>query len=57
MMSFQQFSKKLRAENLAELEFLYQEIFNNRIYHPDFIQLNANDVVFDVGANIGVFAY
>lgn len=35
--------------------WLYREIFENRDYLQNGIELNAGDIVFDVGANIGMF--
>ncbi|HEX4143247.1 MAG TPA: FkbM family methyltransferase [Pirellulales bacterium] len=41
--------------NKAETEFVYREIFQDRIYLRHGITLRDGDVVFDVGANIGLF--
>ena len=38
-----------------ETDFLYQEIFEQEIYTHHQIRLAADDCVFDVGANIGLF--
>uniref|UniRef100_UPI00261D43A4 FkbM family methyltransferase n=1 Tax=uncultured Aquimarina sp. TaxID=575652 RepID=UPI00261D43A4 len=37
----------------AELEFLYKEIFETDTY-SSYIDINEGDVIFDVGANIGI---
>lgn len=39
----------------AETKFVYQEIFEDRVYFRHGISLRAGDTVFDVGANIGLF--
>ncbi|XNR95347.1 FkbM family methyltransferase [Streptomyces sp. R-74717] len=39
----------------SETEFLYQEIFAQRCYLQHGVELRPGDVVFDVGANIGMF--
>jgi phthiocerol/phenolphthiocerol synthesis type-I polyketide synthase E len=39
----------------AETQQFYRDIFDNRIYLKNGIRLRPNDVVFDVGANIGLF--
>jgi 31-O-methyltransferase len=39
----------------GEAEFLYREIFTERCYLRRGIELRPGDVVFDVGANIGMF--
>ncbi len=41
--------------NPAETDFLYQEVFELRSYLRHGVTLHEGDVVFDVGANIGVF--
>nr|BBD84695.1 non-ribosomal peptide synthetase [Chromobacterium sp.] len=41
--------------NAAETEFLYEEIFEDRIYLKHGIRLDDDACVFDVGANIGLF--
>lgn len=38
------------------LNFLFQEIWIDEIYAPAGYEIKANDVVIDIGANIGVFA-
>ena len=40
----------------VNLDFLFQEIWVDEIYAPPGYEIHANDVVFDIGANIGVFA-
>jgi len=40
--------------NTAETAVLFREIFTNRCWLPDEVDLSAGDVVVDVGANIGV---
>jgi FkbM family methyltransferase len=41
--------------NEAETEFVYKEIFRDRVYLQHGISLHDGDCVFDVGANIGLF--
>lgn len=41
--------------NAYETDYLYDEIFVDRSYMADGIELQPGDVVFDVGANIGLF--
>lgn len=41
--------------NKAETEFVYREIFQERVYLRHGIRLQDGDCVFDVGANIGLF--
>jgi amino acid adenylation domain-containing protein/FkbM family methyltransferase len=43
-------------QNKAETDFLYHEIFEGESYLQHGITLNAHACVFDVGANIGLFA-
>ncbi|HUQ56446.1 amino acid adenylation domain-containing protein [Lentzea sp.] len=40
----------------AETEFLYREIFEQRVYLRHGVRLGADACVFDVGANIGMFS-
>jgi amino acid adenylation domain-containing protein/FkbM family methyltransferase len=40
----------------AETDFVYREIFEERIYLKHGVTLADGDVVFDVGANIGMFS-
>ena len=42
--------------NEAETEYVYNEMFNDKIYFRHGISLSEGDVVFDVGANIGLFS-
>ena len=42
--------------NRNEAEIIYKEIFEEEVYLKHGINLNDNDVVFDVGANIGLFS-
>ncbi|MFM2296250.1 MAG: hypothetical protein RLZZ350_2663 [Verrucomicrobiota bacterium] len=42
--------------NEYETEFLYKELFTERVYLKHGIQLTRNSVVVDVGANIGLLA-
>ncbi|MFJ8234014.1 FkbM family methyltransferase [Streptomyces sp. NPDC094448] len=41
--------------NQGEAQFLYREIFTERCYLRNGIELRPGDVVFDIGANIGMF--
>jgi amino acid adenylation domain-containing protein/FkbM family methyltransferase len=43
-------------QNRNETEYLYQELFEHRIYLRHGIELPADACVFDVGANIGLFS-
>lgn len=47
---------KIRALSRGEARLLYQEIFDNGVYLRHGIELAEGDVVFDVGANIGLFS-
>ena len=42
--------------NKGETEWLYEEIFEDDLYTSKQIKLNPGAVVFDCGANIGMFA-
>jgi len=42
--------------NQAETEHFYHDIFDNRVYHRNGIELADDAIVFDVGANIGLFS-
>ena len=44
------------APNALEAAVLYREIVEERTYERHGIRIQADDVVFDVGANIGLFA-
>lgn len=43
-------------KNRTETDFLFSEIFADNVYFRNGIQLSENACVFDVGANIGMFA-
>jgi FkbM family methyltransferase len=47
---------ELANMNLAEIRFLHDEIFVGQVYLRGGITLRENAVVFDVGANIGMFS-
>lgn len=42
--------------NSSETAFLYEEIFENRTYDKYGVHIKEGDVIFDVGANIGMFS-
>jgi FkbM family methyltransferase len=42
--------------NASETSFLYQEIFEGGLYLKHGITISSGDIVFDVGANIGLFS-
>jgi len=42
--------------NRNEAKLIYQEIFDDEVYLQHGIELHDDDVVFDVGANIGLFS-
>ena len=44
------------AGSRTELEFIYRELFEEHCYERHCIQLRANAVILDVGANVGLFA-
>jgi len=46
----------LAAMNIAEVRFLHDEIFVDEVYLRGGIVLRSDAVVFDVGANIGMFS-
>ena len=48
--------KKIYFLNEQEALFLYDDIFVRQSYLQHGITLKAGDVVFDIGANIGLFA-
>lgn len=35
---------------------IFKDIYENHVYTPDGFMINENDVVFDIGANVGVFS-
>ncbi|MBN2532033.1 MAG: SDR family NAD(P)-dependent oxidoreductase [Spirochaetales bacterium] len=43
-------------QNKYETEFVYNEIFVEKVYTKNGITINPGDCVFDVGANIGLFS-
>ncbi|OBP13495.1 hypothetical protein A5320_18280 [Rheinheimera sp. SA_1] len=47
---------KIAHLNSYESNYLFQEIFVDRVYEHHGITLAPGDVVFDIGANIGLFA-
>ncbi|AHH99269.1 hypothetical protein GCM10010174_50290 [Kutzneria viridogrisea] len=47
---------RIEGINRHETEFLYEEIFRRRTYLPEGLSLPPGAVVFDVGANIGVYS-
>lgn len=42
--------------NGSEKDYMYNEIFNDSVYLKNGITINDGDVIFDVGANIGMFS-
>jgi FkbM family methyltransferase len=50
--------KKIKPFNSIESNsfFTIQEIFYEKIYDKDFVKLSVNDVVVDIGANVGFFS-
>ncbi len=46
---------QVRHQNRNETEFIYDQIFGQRIYLRHGVKLRDGDCVFDVGANIGLF--
>lgn len=44
------------CRNKEELNFLYEEIFENKMYMKHGISLEDNSIVIDAGANIGMFS-
>ena len=40
----------------ATAEYVYQEIFEDEVYLKHFINIQEGDVIFDIGANIGLFS-
>jgi FkbM family methyltransferase len=50
-------SKQVKLSNLGDDLFpIVTEIFYDKVYERDFVRLNINDVVVDIGANYGVFS-
>jgi amino acid adenylation domain-containing protein/FkbM family methyltransferase len=47
---------RIASINANETRYLYKEIFEDRVYLREGIRLPADAVVFDVGANIGMFS-
>lgn len=47
---------EIKHINKYETDFLYKEIFVDKIYLKNNIEISDNSVIFDVGANIGMFA-
>ncbi|GAA2487516.1 hypothetical protein GCM10010393_18570 [Streptomyces gobitricini] len=48
--------RRIAGVNAHETAFLYEEIFVRRAYLPDGVRLPPDAVVFDVGANIGLYS-
>jgi amino acid adenylation domain-containing protein/FkbM family methyltransferase len=46
---------QVRHQNRNETEFIYDQIFSQRMYLRHGVKLRDGDCVFDVGANIGLF--
>jgi FkbM family methyltransferase len=46
----------INAPEQVKVDFLFHEIWLDKSYSPTGYEINANDVVLDIGANIGVFA-
>ncbi|MFY9618164.1 MAG: FkbM family methyltransferase, partial [Pyrinomonadaceae bacterium] len=46
----------IASQNKNETDFMYKEIFEEKIYLQHGIRLKDGDCVFDVGANIGMFS-
>jgi FkbM family methyltransferase len=50
-------SKQVKLSHLGDDLFpIVTEIFYDKVYERDFVRLNINDVVVDIGANYGVFS-
>nr|QEO74779.1 condensation domain-containing protein [uncultured bacterium] len=45
----------IAQQSQVETDFMYEEIFNQRVYLKYGLTLNEGDCVFDVGANVGLF--
>ena len=48
--------KVIHGHSRGEARLLYNEVFNEQVYLRNGIELRDGDVVFDVGANIGLFS-
>ncbi|MCP4261672.1 MAG: amino acid adenylation domain-containing protein [Planctomycetes bacterium] len=46
----------IRHLNKAETDHFYKDIFDDSVYYKNGIKIQKGDIVFDVGANIGLFA-
>ena len=46
----------IEQQNRNETDFLFQQIFQDRVYLQHGVSLLEDDIVFDVGANIGLFS-
>ena len=46
----------LSAPPEVRLDFLFHEIWLDKVYSPAGYEIKPNDVIFDIGGNIGVFA-
>ncbi|BAZ20907.1 beta-ketoacyl synthase [Kalymmatonema gypsitolerans NIES-4073] len=46
---------EIAYQSKAEVDYLYEDIFNNQVYLKHGIKLCDNSCIFDVGANIGMF--
>jgi len=46
----------IRHLNKAETDHFYKDIFEDNVYYKNGISIKSGDIVFDVGANIGLFA-
>jgi len=42
--------------NQVETDLIYKEVFAEEVYLGEGVEINEGDVVFDIGANIGLFA-
>ncbi|MFO0891879.1 MAG: FkbM family methyltransferase [Isosphaeraceae bacterium] len=47
---------KIHGHSRAEIRLLFDEIFNKKVYLKNGIELRESDVVFDIGANVGLFS-
>jgi hypothetical protein len=48
--------KVIHGHSRGEARLLYNEVFNEQVYLRNGVELRDGDVVFDVGANIGLFS-